>query len=392
MSRFNFTEITLQSSADITQIMNNFKLIEANAALQADLTTLQSKVNTNTTNISGKAPTNHSSTATTYGVGTASNYGHCKVINNVTTASYTDGNALSAYQGKVLKSLIDTNKTNIATNTTNIATNKANIETNATNIATNKTNIAANATAIAGKAPTSHASSGTSYGVGTTANYGHCKIVNALTSSAYANGVVLSAYQGYILKSLIDTNKTNIDTNTSDIATNKTNIATNTTNIATNKTNIDKKAPISHASTATTYGVGTGDNYGHCKIINNLTTSSNTNGYALSAYQGKVLLDKINTNATNISGKAPTSHASTATTYGVGSTTNYGHCMTINNLTTSAHADGKALSAYQGYVLNNKFSNYTATSNLGALALKKYSYGTAAPSGGSNGDIYDQYF
>jgi hypothetical protein len=27
--------------------------------------------------------------------------------------------------------------------------------------------------------------------------------------------------------------------------------------------------------------------------------------------------------------------------------------MTINNLTTSAHADGKALSAYQGYVLNN---------------------------------------
>lgn len=50
--------------------------------------------------------------------------------------------------------------------------------------------------------------------------------------------------------------------------------------------------------------------------------------------------------------RTPTSHASTATTYGVGTTTSYGHCMTINNLTTSAHANGKALSAYQGYLLN----------------------------------------
>lgn len=60
--------------------------------------------------------------------------------------------------------------------------------------------------------------------------------------------------------------------------------------------------------------------------------------------------------ATALNGKAPTSHASTATTYGVGTTTNYGHCMTINDLNTSSHANGKALSAYQGKVLNDKIA------------------------------------
>jgi hypothetical protein len=58
-----------------------------------------------------------------------------------------------------------------------------------------------------------------------------------------------------------------------------------------------------------------------------------------------------------LSVKAPKSHASTATTYGIGTTSNYGHCMTINNVTTSAHANGKALSAYQGYLLANRLAN-----------------------------------
>lgn len=51
--------------------------------------------------------------------------------------------------------------------------------------------------------------------------------------------------------------------------------------------------------------------------------------------------------------RTPTSHASTGTTYGVGTTTSYGHCKVINNLTTSSASDGNALQAYQGYVLNN---------------------------------------
>lgn len=52
-------------------------------------------------------------------------------------------------------------------------------------------------------------------------------------------------------------------------------------------------APTSHASSATTYGLGTTSNYGHVKLADNLTTSATTNGVALDAYQGKLLNDKI---------------------------------------------------------------------------------------------------
>ena len=56
----------------------------------------------------------------------------------------------------------------------------------------------------------------------------------------------------------------------------------------------------------------------------------------------------------------PKSHASSDTTYGVGTGSNYGHCKTRNNLTANSYTAGEALSAYQGYVINNKF-NYSTT-------------------------------
>lgn len=59
-------------------------------------------------------------------------------------------------------------------------------------------------TSLDGKAPTSHASSSTTYGMGTTSNYGHNKIIDNLTASLLVNGESLSAHQGYILKGLID--------------------------------------------------------------------------------------------------------------------------------------------------------------------------------------------
>lgn len=86
-------------------------------------------------------------------------------------------------------------------------------------------------------------------------------------------------------------------------------------------------------------------------VENNLTSTSTTN--VLSAAQGKVLNDS----------KAPNSHASTATTYGVGTANNYGHCKVINNLTTASAADGQALNAYQGKVLNDKFTPVSLYNN-----------------------------
>lgn len=75
--------------------------------------------------LSEKAPTSHASTATTYGVATTDNYGHTKVIQNLTT---NDGNglALGAGQGKTLKSLIDTSLPQLSTITDKGDLNNAN--------------------------------------------------------------------------------------------------------------------------------------------------------------------------------------------------------------------------------------------------------------------------
>ena len=53
------------------------------------------------------------------------------------------------------------------------------------------------------------------------------------------------------------------------------------------------KAPINHASPATGYGLGTSANYGHVKIIDNLTSSTVTDGEALSAHQGYELDTRV---------------------------------------------------------------------------------------------------
>ena len=53
------------------------------------------------------APKSHAVNASTYGLGTTGVYGHVKTINGLTQASHSNGLALSAYQGKVLKDLVD---------------------------------------------------------------------------------------------------------------------------------------------------------------------------------------------------------------------------------------------------------------------------------------------
>lgn len=88
----------------------------ANIEAQANKTVVDSALSTASSNpvqnsavataINGKAPTSHASATNTYGLGTASNYGHVKTINELTQSSHVDGTALSAYQGKVLNDAI----------------------------------------------------------------------------------------------------------------------------------------------------------------------------------------------------------------------------------------------------------------------------------------------
>ena len=68
--------------------------------------------------------------------------------------------------------------------------------------------------------------------------------------------------------------------------------------------------------------------------------------------------------------KAPSNHASTGNAYGLGTPTNYGHVKTINNLAQASHLDGTALSAYQGKVLNDKINNVSKISIIKGAVTK----------------------
>ena len=339
MSRFNFTQITLQSRADITDIMDNFNKIESDAALASDLTsavsTLNNTINTKETALKAVATTSANgmmskedktklngiaNNANNYSLPTASStLGGVKTTSTVTSASgYTACPIISG-----VPYYKDTNTTySVATTSANGLMSKEdksklnNIEANANN-----------------------------YSLPTAAKdvLGGVKTSSTVTSnSGYTACPIISGIPYYK-----DTNTTYSNATTS----------SNGLMSSTDKSKLD--------------GIATGAN--KTTIVDNLTSTSTTS--ALSANQGKVL-------NTSIAGKAPTAHASSSTTYGVGTTSNYGHVKIINNLTSEAYAAGEALSAYQGKVLNTAISG----------KQKAITSGTAAPSGGSNGDIYLQYY
>lgn len=52
--------------------------------------------------------------------------------------------------------------------------------------------------------PSSHASPTPVYGLASTDNFGHLRIIDDLLASSYSNGVCLSAHQGYVLNNKID--------------------------------------------------------------------------------------------------------------------------------------------------------------------------------------------
>lgn len=138
--------------------------------------------------------------------------------------------------------------------------------------------------------PTNHASTNTTYGVGDSNNYGHLKLSDSLEDfdSNEAGGVAATP-----------------------------NAVANLYNFLQGET--DGKAPTYHASTAGTYGLGTNGAYGHVRLSDSYTSTSGVSGgIAATPAAVKSAYDLAN-------GKAPKAHASTATTYGTGSSTNYGH-------------------------------------------------------------------
>lgn len=198
----------------------------------------------------------------------------------------------------------------------------------------------------------------------------------------------------------------------------------------------DAKSDISHTSTSTEYGGGNSSQYGHVKLSDNYSSSSGSASESVAA-SSKAVVDAYSAlNNNKISASSPTiinptlrfslggeeskvefrragstnnglsivftnsngsntfhnlidengdwqippiSHESTEWTYGVGTSANYGHCRIIDNLTSSANKSGYALSAYQGYVIDNKIG----TKQIVSLSLLSCSQSTYVSDGGT---------
>lgn len=95
-------------------------------------------------------------------------------------------------------------------------------------------------------------------------------------------------------------------------------------------------APESHASTSSTYGLGSDSNYGHVKLSNSTSSTSGTSdGVAATPSAVKAVADA----------KAPTSHASTTTTYGKGTSSNYGHVKLSDSVSSTSSAASSGVAA-----------------------------------------------
>lgn len=75
---------------DVTNLTTRVTAVEGKAsANETDIAELQSTVSRQTTDISGKAPIEHSSATTEYGIGSATEYGHVKVVDSGTMEAST---------------------------------------------------------------------------------------------------------------------------------------------------------------------------------------------------------------------------------------------------------------------------------------------------------------
>ena len=125
--------------------------------------------------VSGKAPIDHASDTTNYGIGNETLYGHVKLTDTV--SADLDVNAGVSATPKMVNTLndhvddvFDTLNTHIENTDTAVSQAEANIKK-----------------LQDGKAPNNHASTGTTYGVGNASNYGHVKLTDSISSTSGAS-------------------------------------------------------------------------------------------------------------------------------------------------------------------------------------------------------------
>lgn len=222
-------------------------------------------------------------------------------------------------------------------------------------------------TAINSKAPKDHADTNGDYGKASKTKYGHVKIITDLNTE-YTDGLALSASAGQALSSAIS-----------------------------------GKAPKKHTSSNDDYGKASSAEYGHVKLSDSYTNTSNaaTGGTAasskavndaytaaynkanhshpyISTSDGSITLAQLknvihtgNSGTTNqqlvptndarlTNARTPTSHASNTTTYGVGTASNYGHVKLSDDYTTDpGTSSGVAASNKAVYDIYDTFNGHT---------------------------------
>ena len=213
-------------------------LAESTDALQGDL--------------DAKAPQNHASTQTTYGIGNAASYGHVR-LSDATDSTLGEPAGTAATPTAVRTAYAATLAAKARADEAYARADDAYTSADAAGLdASNAQNAvtAAQATADAAmaaaeaSAPKNHAVSATTFGAGTSANYGHVRLSDATSSTSAASGG--TAATPAAVKAAYDL--------------------------------ANGKAPKSHASTQATYGTGTSSSYGHVKLSASTSSTAGATG------------------------------------------------------------------------------------------------------------------
>lgn len=220
-----------------------------------------------------KAPKAHASTATTYGVGDGSKYGHVKLSDSHTSTSSVSGGI--AATPAAVKSAYD------------LANQASGTAQGANAVAMNAKQVAADAAAMAeGCAPKAHASAQTTYGAGSAAQYGHVKLSDATNGTGDVTGGVAATPKAVKTAYDLASQASSAASSAYDLANEAGQVATDAAQTAADAQSaaeaaqaaVGGKAPTNHASTQTTYGKGTSTNYGHVKLSDSILSTSDTDG------------------------------------------------------------------------------------------------------------------
>lgn len=286
----------------ITNLSQNDKFRSWLNKINEIIETLNKTVN----DLLGKAPTMHSSSDATYGIGDATNYGHIILSDSInSTSDTTKGVAATPY---AVKEAYDKAQTALSLAESNNSANGSNGEI-----------LSQVQTELANKAPTKHSSSQPTYGVASNNEYGHVKLTTNINSDS--------------------------DT-TSGIAVAPLAVKTINDKVISLTEELLNKSDTPHNSESNVYGVGDETKYGHVKLSDNVALNLKaTDGVAATIGSVKVaydLADKADTNATlamaELQLKSPKNHASPEITYGLGNSTNYGHVKITDEVDLESYA------------------------------------------------------